>query len=38
MLNVPPPTGKTPNINHAKGVPMTNNTRKGFKSSTIFDK
>ena len=33
-----PKEGKAPNINHSKNLPMTNNTRKGFKSKIIFDK
>lgn len=31
-------SGKAPNLNHAKGVPMTNNKRAPFKSKVIFDK
>ena len=30
-------SGKTPNLNHAKGVPMTNTKRTPFKSRCIFD-
>ena len=31
-------SGKKASINHSKNLPMTNNTRKGFKSKVIFDK
>ena len=32
-----PKVGNKPNLNAAKGVPITNNKRKGFKSPCIFD-
>jgi hypothetical protein len=36
--NVPRNVGNKPNLNAAKGAPMTDNKRAPFKSSSIFDK